>query len=381
MNAVHFGAGLIGRGFIGSVLRQSGYQVCFVDIDSRLVEAINRAGRYTVNLAADAPSPMIVDGVRALHASDATAVAAAVADADLVTTAVGPSALAKAAPLIAAGLAVRLERIPRRPLDIIACENLPDSGVRLRDLVQAALTPAQATVVAAHCGFPGVVVDRIVPLQRHADPLTVTVEPFHEWIIDRTKLAGRPPALDGARLVDDIAPFFARKFFTVNTGHACAAYLGFQAGHRLIDEVLRDPGLRETARLALEEAGTVLTACHGFARDEHTRHIEATLARFANRHLADEVVRVGRAPLRKLRPEERLVAPARQALARGVTPGHLARVIAAVLRFDAPGDPESMELLASLRMHGPELTLTRHTGLPVTDPLHRLILTEYRSHA
>ncbi|UUZ92024.1 hypothetical protein LJK87_42310 [Paenibacillus sp. P25] len=54
MKAVHFGAGNIGRGFIGLLLSQSGYEVIFSDVNRTLVEELQRRGEYTVTLADDA---------------------------------------------------------------------------------------------------------------------------------------------------------------------------------------------------------------------------------------------------------------------------------------------------------------------------------------
>ena len=52
--AIHFGAGKIGRGFIGALLSQAGYEVCFADVDPQVVEAINRRGGYTVHVTDEA---------------------------------------------------------------------------------------------------------------------------------------------------------------------------------------------------------------------------------------------------------------------------------------------------------------------------------------
>ena len=48
MNAVHFGAGNIGRGFIGNLLNESGYEVCFVDVNSDMIDRINSDKSYLV---------------------------------------------------------------------------------------------------------------------------------------------------------------------------------------------------------------------------------------------------------------------------------------------------------------------------------------------
>jgi mannitol-1-phosphate/altronate dehydrogenase len=42
--AVHFGAGNIGRGFVGLILHRAGYQVVFADV----VDALNRTPTYRV---------------------------------------------------------------------------------------------------------------------------------------------------------------------------------------------------------------------------------------------------------------------------------------------------------------------------------------------
>ena len=44
MKAVMYGAGNIGRGFIGALFAQAGYQVAFVDVVEATVQALNRDG-------------------------------------------------------------------------------------------------------------------------------------------------------------------------------------------------------------------------------------------------------------------------------------------------------------------------------------------------
>src|SRR6185437_12933580 len=94
MIAVHFGAGNIGRGFIGSLLYESGYETCFVDVNAELVNLLNEKQQYRVRLADASHEEQLVKNVRAINsATDADQVIEAIAGADIVTAAVGPAIL------------------------------------------------------------------------------------------------------------------------------------------------------------------------------------------------------------------------------------------------------------------------------------------------
>ena len=49
MKVVHFGAGNIGRGFVGLLLHEGGYELVFSDVASALVDALRAADAYTVH--------------------------------------------------------------------------------------------------------------------------------------------------------------------------------------------------------------------------------------------------------------------------------------------------------------------------------------------
>ena len=135
--AVIFGAGSVGRGFLGQLFCESGYQVVFVDVDDPLVEALNTTGAYTLRLAGiESTQDLTIEPVRAVDGRDTEAVAAEVARSSLMATAVGARALRAIAKPIASGIVQRSEQPGAPPLNVIICENLHDAPELLSGYVR-----------------------------------------------------------------------------------------------------------------------------------------------------------------------------------------------------------------------------------------------------
>ncbi|MBZ4487056.1 mannitol-1-phosphate 5-dehydrogenase [Microbacterium sp. cx-55] len=368
MKAVHFGAGNIGRGFVGLLLHEGGYEVVFSDVSAGLVDAINAVDSYTVHEVGDGGVDIEVTGFRALNsAADPQAVIDEIATADVVTTAVGPNILRFVAPLLNAGLAAR--DASRAPLQVMACEN----AIRATDQLRAHMAEqagADWDALAARAVFANTAVDRIVPGQPADAGVDVFVEPFYEWAIEQGPFAGELPTIPGAHFVDDLAPYIERKLFTVNTGHATTAYYGARAGIDRISDVLADPEIAAAVSATLAETSAVLIATHGFAPDELARYRETILGRFRNPGLPDTVGRVGRQPLRKLSRHERFIGPAAEAAERGLPVDALVATIGAALEFSSPEDPEAVELQRRLVETDTDVLVGEVTGLEPQHPLY-----------
>lgn len=373
MRSVHFGAGNIGRGFIGQLLHEAGYDITFVDIQDGVVESLKEQGHYDVIMADERGDHISVDRVTALHsAREADEVTDRLAGADLITTAVGPSVLPILAPAIAQGLVERARR-GGSPVNVIACENMVGGSRALRGHVMEHVPEEHAEAVEGISGFPNAAVDRIVPEQTTAG-IDVLVEPFFEWDVDASQLKGPRPEVAGITYVDDLGPYIERKLLTVNTGHSATAYLGYASGKPTIHEALEDERVGEVAARALEETGLLLIHEYGFDPDEHREYRQTALNRFRNPYISDEVTRVARAPIRKLGREERFVSPALRLIEMGHMPVSLATVIGAVLRYDHPGDEEAQELQETIRNEGERSALARYAGVEEDHPLVDLVV-------
>ena len=284
MKAIQFGAGNIGRGFIGTVLSQAGYELVFADVVEELLGQINTRKEYTVHVSDHNSYDISVKGVRAVNSGSPEAVRE-IADADIITTAVGLRILKFVAPAIARGLAARKAAGVEKPLNIIACENGLRATSQLKDLVMSQLEPEVAAWVPAHVGFPDAAVDRIVPPVRCEIPLDVAVEEYFEWDVERSSFAGPVPEIAGMTPVDNLLAYVERKLFTLNTGHATAAFLGKLRGIDTIGECVADPEILADVKAAMQQSGEGLVRKFGFDHDAHFAYIEKILRRFSNPYL------------------------------------------------------------------------------------------------
>jgi len=341
MKAVIIGAGLIGCGFAGQVLRASGYQIVFVVRQQILAAHLNRVKRYRVRLVDGRQSrEVFVEGVRAVGAGESERVIAEMAEADLIITAVGANNLPHIAPLIAAGLQRRGE-----PINVLAFENLITAGPYLRDLVAKCLP--RNFPLAQH-GFASTLVDRAVP-QRLGDPaqdelLTFIGEPSNLFVVDGRHLRPPLPVLEGMIIAEDYMAWIQRKLYIYSAGHATCAYLGYLKGYHYIHTAIRDAEIRDAVLAAMAEGQRGLAARHGRSVAGNESDLHKIIARFENAALNDPIMRVGRDPKRKLGAEDRLVGAARLAEAAGIRPEKLALAAAAALCFYNPADPSAADL-------------------------------------
>lgn len=370
MKAVVIGSGRIGCGFAGQLLRASGMEVVFAARSRLLVAHLNRVRQYRVRLVKGTEAfEITVNDVRAVSTAERDRVAAEIAEADLVATAVGAGSLPDIAPLIAAGLRRRTT-----PLNVIAFENLTNAGSYLRAIVTEHL-PA-AFPVTKH-GFSGALVSRAVT-ERLGDPagdepLSFVGDPPSVFVVDGTGLCEPLPAVTGMIVTDNFPAWIKRKLFTYSAGHATAAYLGHLKGYHYIHTAIRDPEIRVAVLSAMAEGQRALAARYGPDIAGGKGDLRDIIARFDNAALNDPVTRVGRDPRRKLGADDRLVGAARLAEEVGVRPEKLALAAAAAFYFDDPADPTSTDFRREVEKAGLSSALSSISGLDCNHGLGRAV--------
>lgn len=363
--AVMYGAGNIGRGFIGPVLSESGYEVVFVDVDDGLVAGLDSDRSYPVRLVSSARTREVeVRNVRAVHGRDLERVAVEIARAEIMATAVGVNVLPRIAAPIAAGLRRRWEDGNAGPLNILICENRLDADRYLKQLVMEALGDQERALLDERVGFVETSIGRMVPVMTPAmqegNPLRIWVEEYAELPVDRDGFRGPIPLIRNLVPHSPFSLYIHRKLFIHNLGHALTAYLGQPRGYRFVWEAAADAEVIGICRAAMLEAARALAAEHGADLAWLEAHVEDLIARFGNRQLGDTLDRVGRDLERKLAPNDRLVGALNLCLRHGIEPRSICVGLAAALRFR---DPTQGSVSSLLRERGPGEVLEHVCGL------------------
>ena len=384
MKAVHFGAGNIGRGFIGPMLIESGYDLTFVDVDENRINLLNSLAQYPVVIIGEDEQTKQIRGFRGVSGRNMDAVVKAVAEADIVTTAVGKVALEKIAPTIARGFSLKLElaRVATKPFQVvvIACENVSDNTAYLLSLIKTYLKDEEWAEIQRLGSFPNCVVDRIVPNITHeasAHPLIVVVEKYSQFVLDKNAFGNRPVPIQEAELTDNISGVLAQKLFTLNMAHSIIGYYGYLAGFDMVHEAVQDYRIGNLLEGAIGEVSKLLVARYGIAEEKQREYSKTMISRFRNPRLPDNLMRITKDPKRKLGPTDRLIAPSRQVLEQGFVPTFLTTGIAGALAFDYQGDRQVLELVSEIRQKGIDAVLQDVASLNPDETLTQMIKSDF----
>ena len=328
MKAVMYGGGNIGRGFIGQLLSQSGYEVTFVDVVDAVVDTLNREHKYPVRiLSNEGHKDVDVLNVSAVNGNNMEAVADAIANADIMATAVGARILKFIVPNIVAGLRKRWA-MGKAPLNIIICENLMDANKVLEGMLKNQLTEEEKVIFDQNVGLVEASIGRMVPVQteemKDGDPMRVCVESYGFLPVDKAAFKGEIPQITNMVPFEPFDFYIKRKLYIHNMGHATCAYLGDLLNLQYIYESIDVAEVRMIVQNAMLESAQALSQTYGVELGSIVCHIEDLLYRFTNKALQDTCARVGGDPARKLSTEDRLIGSSLLVQKTGAVPAYIA---------------------------------------------------------
>lgn len=360
---IQIGAGNIGRACVGRLFHEAGYEVYFSDINTELLLLISDKKYYNIRMVGkDVDKTIKIDKVDKIP-DDEDSLLKLFDDIEIITTAVGVNILPKIASFVVKAIKRRYETKNEKALNVVACENTTGASSKLRDSVYEFLDDNIKKWMEKKIVFPNVAVDCIVPNIKNSDPLTVTCENFADLIIDKDVFIGDLPEVEGLSLKQNLDAYVERKLFTLNTGHAITAYLGFINNKKTIYDAINEESIKNIVLGAMRESGAVLVKRHGFKEDEHEAYIQKILSRFFNPYLEDSVLRVGREPMRKLSYNDRLIKPILGTLEYNLKHNNLVKGVVAAFQFYSEDDNESKELKKMLDSESLSDVVMKVTGL------------------
>jgi mannitol-1-phosphate 5-dehydrogenase len=352
-----------------------GHTLTFAARRPELVASLNRLG-YDVLTKGAIEAQIPVRGVRAVTLQGPD-FARAVIEADQIYTSVRPDNLPGIAPMLAESLIHRVRSGITRPLDIFCCENLKNAGSQLERLTYTYIPLQFAQQVQEWVGFNAAISDRIVSGQEtDAEGRPVfTADATGDVLFDTLQLKSGFDVLPPFKGLDNFPACIEEKLYILNCGHAVCAYLGFRRGYTFIHEAIADDEIKGVVVGAMFEAQRALQ-CKYSRGFHYSGFISEILASFSNAALRDTIARVGRDPVRKLQPDDRLIGPAKLAYRYGIEPVNLIRGCAAALHFHQPDDPQAVELQTLISETGIERTLETIAQLRPYNPIAKQIQQE-----
>lgn len=362
---IMYGAGNIGRGFIGQLFSESNYSVGFVDINKEVIAKLNSDGQYPIGIVtSEAIEERIVKNVYGIDGTDIELVSDEIASANIMATAIGVNVLKFIAKPIALGLKKRFLN-NAAPFNIIICENLIGADKFLKNLIKEQI-PEFCEQIDEMVGFVEASIGRMVPAlpeeKKQGNILRVFVEPYNILPVDKDAFKGEIPEVLNLYPFSPFDLFIERKLFMHNMSHASAAYLGFLRGYEYIYGAIADYDIKYCVYKLLTQSAVALSIENQVDIKPLLEHAENLLYRFQNTALADTIERVGRDTIRKLGENDRLIGALKMCEKHNVGCDMLCLPIAAALLFNPEGDERSAEVFAFAEQNGVGATLLKYSG-------------------
>ncbi|MBN1263903.1 MAG: C-GCAxxG-C-C family protein [Anaerolineales bacterium] len=363
-----WGAGRIGRGFIGDLYNEAGYHLVLIEKAQALVDQLKNQGKFSVYRASGESKQRVeISNFTALHTSQEEKIQAAFNECEVLAVSVFPRDFEAVAGRIQAHLLERRNIVGDKTFNILLCTNLIHAGPKFKEYLLAGITENEIQYFEDKVGIIETLVIRICPEPpaeiKEQYPLVVWTNGYAELPIEKNSVKGEMDFLPSMRLVQDMRAEEIRKIYTYNMCHAVLSYHGQFMGYDLLVECLKDESIRAEALGALKEVSRALQNEYGFTVSEMDGWIDGVLTQTNNPTIGDTVFRSAADPIRKLKQDDRLIGPLMLCKKNGVETPHLLRAIAAAFHFDVESDAASLQLQEYIRKHGIRESIFFYSGL------------------
>lgn len=366
--AVVYGAGSIGRGFIGQVFHDSGYKVVFIDINKKIIDSLNKNNSYKIETVSNKHKhTQIINNILGINGNIDEKVIEAIAGADIMATSIGVNNLPFIAKNISQGIKKRKKE---NSLNILICENIINAKEYLKNILKPYFDEDEKELLN-NTGLVETTIGRMVPVLPSSivikDPTFVRVEEYCTLPLDKSKFVGEIPKLKHAEYIEPFEVCEEKKLFIHNMSHALCAYFGYQKGYKYIWQAIEDK------EIYLDIKQIINSVCYSIA-EEYSVEVEPLLQfskelieRFKNKKLKDTILRVGRDPFRKLSKNDRLIGALKRCKSKNKPEEIVLKGIAAAILFDNPEDEGVRIIKEKISEIGTFQFLQTHCGLNYFD--------------
>lgn len=379
MKAIILGAGRIGRGFVTQLLTLNNVDITYFDASDAMVEQMNQVGHYTIHVLGHPDLDLEVEHVKAYPTSNIDQLAACWKESDFIFTACGGKNMPSVGKTIGQAFKklVMIEGV--HPSNVITCENWIDPAKDLKEAIVSCLDENETKLFKENVGVGESVI--LCTGTGAPDPSKIT-NPVDTWVqnfkylpIDKEALKTDAPKWDYIEFVDNFGHLLTQKLYTNNTSCGSVAYLGHLKGLTYMAEAANDPEIEPIMDEIYNEINQALIQGMGIDPESQYAFSKRAKAKYTDRDIVDKLTRIARDPLRKLRPEDRLIGPSKIALSIGVKPTAIALATAAALFYDEHDDESAMKLQEMRKEHGVEYILQNVCQLKPEEELYQMILS------
>lgn len=379
MKALLFGAGKISRGFLAQLLQINDVEIVFVEKVQSLVNLLNEEKEYEVHILGDEKKNTIVKNYKAIALDDIDSIAKEMKDADIAFTSVVGKNLRDLGNTIGkAYLKSKMFRNEEEILNFITCENWKNPIEDLKKGIYEAVPASNHANLKRDLSVTEAVIMRIAvePSRENKEkyPLDVWVQDFWDLPVNKKYYKGKFPEWNYIHAIDDFGTLLEQKMYTNNTSNAGIAYLGHLLGYNKVADAANCSEISKFLDELYPEINKILEKGLGVDKEKQMEFAKKARDKYSNPLIIDEISRQAKDPIRKLGPDDRLVAPARMAIENGIQPVCITRVLAAAVYYDCKEDDSSVQLKGILSEKGFEGVLQEICKINKNDPLYEMAL-------
>ena len=367
--AVVYGAGNIGRGFIGKIFHNSGYEVVFLDINMEVIDRLNQDKGYVVRTVSNKEEKnQFIDNVRGVDGKDLNAVVNEIATADIMATSIGVNILPYIIKNISEGIKARKRQ---DPLNIFLCENLLHAAGYVNNLIEPFWENTNVSEIKKKFSFVEVTIGCMIPALSKAEaknnPTLVMVEPFCNLPVSKDMIIGPIPKLSNSEFISPFEICEEEKLFIHNMSHALCSYFGYLKGYEYVWQAIDDNEIFFMLKESLTSICFAISEAYDANVKELLNFSGCLLERYKNKKLNDPITRVGRDPFRKTDQNDRMVGAINRCKKQNKPYDLILKGIACAMKFDVKEDSGVCKMKDMIEEKGIEGFLREHCKLDEQD--------------